>query len=73
MEARHEDLESMSCEELLRELARLAASSDELNAEVATPEQATPQQEPQAARLVDQRERMDHIAELIKAKGCTSG
>jgi hypothetical protein len=67
-----QDLESMTCDELLRELAKLAASSDALNAEVATPAQATPEQEPQVNNLVDQRGRMDRIGELIKAKGCTS-
>lgn len=68
-----QDLEAMNCEELLRELARLAADSDAVNAEIATPEQATPEQEPQAANLVDQRARMDRISELLKAKNCTSG
>lgn len=66
------DLESMNCDELLRELARLAASSDALNAEVATPDQAAPSQEQEVSSLVGQRERMDRISELIKAKGCTS-
>ncbi|HMQ35531.1 MAG TPA: hypothetical protein PKD53_32790 [Chloroflexaceae bacterium] len=67
-----QDLESMSCDELLRELARLAPDSDAVNAEVATPERATPAQEPQAASLVNQRARMDRISELLKAKNCTS-
>jgi hypothetical protein len=65
------DLESMSCEELLRELARLAASSDQLNAEVATPQQAAPEQTPQVGSLVEQRRRMDQIGELLRAKGCS--
>lgn len=67
-----QDLESMSCGELLRELAGLATDSDAVNAEIATPEQASPEQEPQVANLAAQRARMDRISELIKAKGCTS-
>lgn len=70
MEHNNDDLETMSCEELLRELARLAASSDALNAEVATPEQAAPEQEHQVNSLIDQRQRMDRIGELITAKRC---
>lgn len=68
-----QDLEAMSCDELLRELASLATDSDHVNAEVGTPEQAAPEQEPQVASLVNQRVRMDRISELIKAKNCTSG
>jgi hypothetical protein len=64
------DLETMSCEELLRELAHLTASSDALNAEVATPEQAAPEQELQVTSLIGQRQRIDHIGELITAKRC---
>lgn len=71
MTSSNHDLEALTCDELLRELARLAASSDELNAEVATPEQAAPYQKPQVAHLVNQRERMDRISELIIAKNCT--
>lgn len=68
-----EDLESMSCDELLRELASLATDSDQVNAEIATPAQAAPEQEPQVASLINQRTRMDRISELLKAKNCTSG
>lgn len=64
------DLESMSCEELLKELAQLAAEGDELNAEVATPQQAAPQQESQVVDLVNTRARMDRITQLLKDKGC---
>lgn len=67
-----EDIESMDCQALLRELTRLATTSDELNAEVGTPEQALPQQQPQVAALTDKRARMDRITDLLKEKGCTS-
>jgi hypothetical protein len=68
-----QDLESMSCDELLRELASLATDSDHVNAKIATPEQVALEQEPQGAGPVNQRARMERISELIKAKNCTSG
>lgn len=68
-----QDLESMNCNELLRELASLATDSDHVNSEIATPEQAAPEQEPQVVSLINQRTRMDRISELLKAKNCTSG
>ena len=64
-------LESMSCEELLKELARLSSEHDHVQAQVATPDQATAEQAPQVDSMLRQSERMDRIGELLKAKGCT--
>jgi hypothetical protein len=60
----------MSCEELLRELARLTSERDHIQSEVATPDRATPEQAPRVANMVDQGMRIDRIGELLKAKGC---
>ena len=64
-------LEAMNCEELLKELARLTSERDQLQAQVATPEQATPAQAPQVDGMLQQSERIQRIGELIEAKGCT--
>ena len=63
-------LEAMSCEELLRELARLTSEHDQIQSQVATPGQAVPQQTSQVDSMLRQSERMQRIGELIKAKGC---
>lgn len=63
-------LESMSCEELLKELARLTSERDQTSAVVATPEQAADEQTPQVAALRQESARIDRIGELLKAKGC---
>ena len=63
-------LESMSCEELLRELARLTSARDHLHAAVATPSQADAEQASQVKSMLNQGERIDRIGELLKAKGC---
>ena len=64
------DLESMTCAELLEALAQLASEGDHLNAEVATPAHAAPEQAPQVADLIDTQTRMDRIRQLLKDKGC---
>lgn len=63
-------LESMSCEELLKELARLTSEHDHLQAHIATPDQAIPEQAPQVDALLRQSDRMQRIGELLKARGC---
>ena len=63
-------LESMSCEELLKELAHLTSEHDQTSAAVATPEQASDEQQPQVAALHRESARIDRIGELLKAKGC---
>lgn len=63
-------LDTMACEELLAELARLTASKDRLNASVATPEQADPHQEPHVDTMLDVSAQIDRIGELLRAKGC---
>jgi hypothetical protein len=70
MEEQFKALEGMTCEELLRELARLSSERDHVQAEVATPEQASPEQAPQVASMLDQGRLLDRIGELLKAKGC---
>jgi hypothetical protein len=60
-------LESMSCAELLKELARLTSERDQTSAAVAT-EQAGDEQ--QVAVLRQESARIDRIGELLKAKGC---
>lgn len=67
------DIEKMSCDELLRELARLTSELDRTNEQVATPEQASDEQIPQVASMFNQRSRLDRIGELIKQKGCEGG
>ncbi len=66
----HNSLESMSCAELLKELARLTSERDQTSAAVATPEQAGEEQQPQVAALRQESARLDRIGELLKAKGC---
>jgi hypothetical protein len=63
-------LESMTCDELLKELARLTSERDHVHAEVATPAQATGEQAGQVAGMLDQGARINRIGELLKAKGC---
>lgn len=70
MSEKPRDLESMNCEELLRELARLTSERDHISAEVATPAQASDDQAPQVTSMFDQSTRIDRIGELLKAKGC---
>jgi hypothetical protein len=64
-------LEAMSCEELLRELARLTSERDHMQAQVGMPGRATAEELPQVNTVADQGERMDRIGELLKLKGCT--
>jgi hypothetical protein len=64
------DLEAMTCEELLGELARLSSERDHVQAEIGTPAQASAAQAPQVAGMLDQTSRMDRISELLKAKKC---
>jgi len=64
------NLESMTCEELLRELARLSSERDHLQSNIGTPAQASAAQAPQVAGMLDQTSRMDRIGELLKEKKC---
>jgi hypothetical protein len=64
------NLEAMSCEELLRELARLSSERDHIQADVGTPAQASAAQAPQVASLFAQVSRLDRISELLKEKKC---
>ncbi|MDQ2996696.1 MAG: hypothetical protein M3R61_06515 [Chloroflexota bacterium] len=64
------NLESMTCEELLRELARISSERDHLQADIGTPAQASAAQAPQVAGLLEQTSRMDRIGELLKEKKC---
>jgi hypothetical protein len=70
MNERPQPLEAMSCEELLKELARLTSERDHVQSQVATPEQASAEQAPQVAHMLDQSARIERIGELLKAKGC---
>lgn len=63
-------LETMTCDELLRLLAKLSAAGDHLNAEVGTPAQADAEHQDQARDLVTTRHRIDRISDLLLAKGC---
>lgn len=63
-------LDTMTCEELLAELARLTASKDRLNASVGTPQDADDEQAPHVDTMLDVSAQIDRIGELIKAKGC---
>lgn len=71
MSEKPQALEAMSCEELLKELARLSSERDHAQAQVATPERAAPEQAPQVDGMLNQGERMQRIGELLKTKGCT--
>lgn len=64
-------LEAMTCEELLKELARLSSERDQLQSQGATPGQAIPEQASQVDSMLRQSARIDRIGELLKAKGCT--
>jgi hypothetical protein len=66
----HSALEAMTCEELLRELARLSSEHDHVQADVATPAQASDEQAPQVAGMLEQSSRMERIGELLKQKKC---
>jgi hypothetical protein len=70
MDDQPKNLEMMSCDELLRELARLTSERDHIQAEVATPDQAAAEQAPQVQNMLNQSARMDRIGELLKAKRC---
>jgi hypothetical protein len=63
-------LEEMTCEELLKELARLTSERDHTQSQVGTLTTATPEQLPQVNSIAQQSERMDRIGELLKSKGC---
>lgn len=60
-------IETMSCEELLRELARLTAARDRDTAAVMGDSIGTGASH---ATLADERDQLSRIAELIKARGC---
>jgi hypothetical protein len=64
------NLESMTCEELLRELARLSSERDHLHADIGTPAQASKAQAPHVTGMLEQTSRMDRISELLKDKRC---
>jgi hypothetical protein len=64
------NLESMTCEELLRELAQLSSERDHVQADIGTPAQASDAQSSQVAGMLDQASRMDRISELLKEKKC---
>jgi len=64
------NLEAMTCEELLRELARISSERDHAQADIGTPAQASAAQAPQVAGMLDQISRMDRISELLKEKKC---
>jgi hypothetical protein len=63
-------LESMSCEELLREMSRLTSERDHLQAQVGMPGTATVEELPRVNDVAQQAETIDRITELLKAKGC---
>jgi hypothetical protein len=63
-------LEEMTCEELLKELARLASERDHTQSQVGTLTTAAPEQLPQVNSIAQQSKRMDRIGELLKSKGC---
>ena len=64
------ELEAMSCEELLREMARITSERDQVQSQVGTPQQANADQGPQVGHMLDQGARIEKIGELLKAKGC---
>ena len=64
-------LDAMSCEELLKELARLSSERDHVQSQLGTPDQATPEQAPQVGSMLRQNDRIQRIGELLKSKGCT--
>lgn len=63
-------LDTRTCDELLRLLADLSATADQLNAAVGTPAQADAQHQTAAHELIAIRDRMDRITDLLLAKGC---
>jgi hypothetical protein len=64
------DVEQMSCEELLAELARLSPERDVLQSQVGSITTPSEGQETQVAAMERQAARMKRIGELIAAKGC---
>jgi hypothetical protein len=66
----HATLETMTCEQLLRELARLSSERDHVQADVATPARASGAQAPQVAGMLDQSALIARIGELLKEKKC---
>ena len=65
-----QDIETMSCDELLRELARLTSERDVLQAQVGTAKTADPSQGSQVTAMERQAARIQRIGELIAQKGC---
>jgi hypothetical protein len=63
-------LDSMSCEELLKELAHLTAERDHVQSQIGTPAQASVEQAPQVEHMIDQGKLIDRIGELLQAKRC---
>jgi hypothetical protein len=63
-------LESMSCDELLKELARLTAERDQVQSQIGTPAQASAEQAPQVEHMLNQGALIDRIGELLKLKQC---
>lgn len=70
MSEKSQTLEAMSCEELLRELARLSSEHDHTQAQVGAPDQAPSEQAPQIEAMIKQNDRIARIGELLKAKQC---
>lgn len=64
------NLDTMSCDELLRELARLTSERDRTSEQVATPAQAGDEQAPQVATMINESDRVDRIGQLLKEKNC---
>lgn len=65
-----QNVETMSCDELLRELARLTSERDVLQAQVGAADTADPSQGTQVTAMERQAARMKRIGELIAQKGC---
>jgi hypothetical protein len=63
-------LDSMNCEELLKELARLTAERDHVHSQIGTPAQASAEQAPQVEHMLEQGKLIDRIGELLQAKRC---
>ena len=63
-------LESMDCDQLLKELARLTAERDQIQSQVGTPAQASAEQAPQVEHMLTQAALIDRIGELLKLKNC---
>jgi hypothetical protein len=63
-------LESMDCDQLLKELARLTTERDQIQSQVGTPAQASAEQAPQVEHMLNQGALIDRIGELLKLKKC---